>query len=238
MEHGPTTRKRRGSASARIFFIVSRPARTTRRAASESGSSSCSASGETSRTWLVTLRSSTWGVRNTPLLYCELLLRGGDRGELRLRELLAALEAPAADPLLHRVEPRGALGGVVAEEVVHVARLAILGVLAVVEPPHQRTRVRAFNQNHDVLVGVQLRALHLLLPALLVLAELGERGRAADVAGGAALGDDLLDRVLVRHGLCAGGAGKRGEGARRDKQVQRNSHIRSLRTDWRNFLTN
>src|SRR5512145_2913458 len=110
MEQGPTTRKRRGSARSRIFFIVSRPARTTRRAASESGSSSCSASGETSRTWLVTLRSSIWGVRNTPLMYCELLLRAGDRAQLGFRELLAALEGPVAHPLLHRIEPRGALG--------------------------------------------------------------------------------------------------------------------------------
>jgi len=51
------------------------------------------------------------------------------------------------------------------------------------------------------------------------------------MAGGAALGDDFLDRVVVGHGLRAGGAGKRGEGARRDEQMQGNSHIRSLWID-------
>src|SRR5687768_11673067 len=88
-----------------------------------------------------------------------LLLRRGDPAQLLVGELIAALEGPMSDPLLHLRQPLGALAGVLAEIVVHVAWLAVLRVLPIIQAPHQRAGIAPAHHDHDALVVGHARAL-------------------------------------------------------------------------------
>src|SRR5688572_605293 len=126
---------------------------------------------------------------------------------------LPALHGPAfrADPRLEHPEVLLALLVGLAEVAVHVAGLAA-GALAVVEPAHQRARVRPADVVDQVGVAVHARALLFPGELLLVFLELAVVGRVrAAVALGALLVEERFDVLAVGHVLRQGAGARAGE---------------------------